>query len=260
MVVSPTCAGHDEQVRHLVGPVQLDDPALELAVSMALLRRVSRGEAEDTLRVHRPSTPVVVFGRRDTRLPGYAEAVRRAREAGYEPLIRSVGGSAVAYDETALVIDVVAHERDPAVGMDRRFKDFGNLYADALRSLGIDSRVGAVPGEYCPGAQSVNSRGVIKLIGTAQRVVHQAWLFSALVVVTGHEGLRPVLGEVYRSLDLPFEEQSVGSVTGEAPQLAPAMVEEVLVRAHANQHTIQTWDIDGATMSLAHQLAADQRA
>jgi lipoate-protein ligase A len=248
------------QVRLLVEPAQLEDPALELAVSMALLRRVSRGEIGDTLRVHHPSAPVVAFGRRDTRRRGYAAAVRQAREAGYEPLVRSVGGSAVAYGETALVIDVVARERDPARGMDARFNDFGNLYADALRPLGIDARVGAVPGEYCPGAQSVNSRGVIKLIGTAQRVVQQAWLFSALVVVAGHEALGPVLDEVYRALDQPFDAQSVGSVVGEAPHLTSAMVEEALVDAHAHQQRLELWHLDAATTDLARQLAADQRA
>jgi hypothetical protein len=144
--------------------------------------------------------------------------------------------------------------------MDARFRELGDTYATALRALGIDARVGAVPGEYCPGAQSVNARGVVKLIGTAQRIVHGAWLFSALVIVARHGPLQKVLGEVYRSLDQPFEEQSVGSVIGEAPQLTPAMVERVLIGAHSRRDLLVPSEPDAATMDLARRLRADHRA
>ena len=39
-----------------------------------------------------------------------------------------------------------------------RFEEVAGLIADALRALGVDARVGEVPGEYCPGAYSVNAR------------------------------------------------------------------------------------------------------
>ncbi|HET6985693.1 MAG TPA: lipoate--protein ligase, partial [Kribbella sp.] len=62
------------------------DSALELAVGHALVRRMSAGDVAEALRVYRPSAPVVAFGRRDTRLPGFGAAVRAARAAGFEPL------------------------------------------------------------------------------------------------------------------------------------------------------------------------------
>ena len=51
--------------------------------------RASRGEIGETLRVYRPSGPVVALGRRDTRLPGSGDAVRLAREQGFEPVVRA---------------------------------------------------------------------------------------------------------------------------------------------------------------------------
>jgi octanoyl-[GcvH]:protein N-octanoyltransferase len=253
-------SGHDGLVRLVQGSTGDADPAVELAVSMALVRQASRGEVDETLRVYHPRTAVVAFGRRDTHRPGFTQAVRRARGAGFEPLVRSVGGRAAAYTEAALVLDVVGRATDSTIGMDARFRGFGDGYARALRSLGIDARVGAVPGEYCPGAQSVNARDVVKLIGTAQRVVRGAWLFSALVVVSDHEPLRPVLGDVYRLLGQPFDERSVGSVIGEAPAVGPARVEEALVNTHTHGRALEHAELDASTWDLARELAADHRA
>src|SRR4051794_20058396 len=155
---------------------------MELAVAHALVRRASASELTEALRIYRPAAPVVVFGRRDTRLPGFDAAVLAARAAGFEPLVRAVGGRPVAYTTQALLIDHVKHEPLAADGLETRFQYYGTLYAEILRELGIDARVGAVPGEYCPGAHSVNARGVVKLVGTGQRVVRNAWLFSTLIV------------------------------------------------------------------------------
>jgi lipoate-protein ligase A len=227
---------------------------------MALLRQVSSGEIDDTIRVYHPSRPVVAFGRRDTVLPGFAQAVRHAGDAGFVPLIRSVGGRAVAYTGTALVLDAIGGTDEPAAGMDARFNDFGARYAHALRGLGMDARVGAVPGEYCPGAQSVNARGSMKLVGTAQRVVRRAWLFSALVTIDEHLPLRPILRNVYRCLDQSFDENSVGSVLSEVPNATADRVTEALITAHLRGQTIEPVALDRATLELARELAVDHRA
>ena len=232
------------------------DEAVELAVGHALVRRVSAGEVEEALRVYRPSGPVVVFGRRDTRLPGFGAAVRAARAAGFEPLVRAVGGRPVAYTDQALVVDHVKHERLAPDGMETRFKQYGALYADVLQTLGIDARVGAVPGEYCPGAHSVNARGVVKLVGTGQRVVPNGWLFSALVVVGDDVRLQPLLADVYRHLELPFDPASVGSLSTEVPGLTVETVERQLLDAYG---ATAPQALDDATLELATSLAADHR-
>jgi lipoate-protein ligase A len=239
--------------------LQQDEEALELAVAHALVRRASDGDLDEALRIYRPAAPVVVFGRRDTRLPGFAAAVQTARDAGFAPLVRAVGGRPVAYTTEALVVDHVRHERLAPDGMESRFAHYGDLYAGVLRDLGIDARVGAVPGEYCPGAHSVNARGVVKLIGTGQRVVRDGWLFSALVVLGDDDRLRPLLTEIYRLLELPFDPASVGSVAAEAPGRADAV--ELLLRAAYAQHAVlHPATLDDATLTLARELAADHRA
>ena len=149
--------------------------ALELAISHALLTRVSKGELPSTLRVYRPRD-AVAFGKLDRLSDGYAAAVEAARTHGYEPVLRLPGGHAAAYNAQSIGIDVVWALDDPATGTHDRFANEGERLAAALRGLGVDARVGEVPGEYCPGAFSVNARGRVKLIGTAQRLVKEAAL------------------------------------------------------------------------------------
>jgi len=169
--------------------------AFELAVSHALLTRVAAGELPSTLRVYRPA-PAVAFGKLDTLRPGYANAVQAARARGYEPVLRLPGGHAAAYHSASLAIDVVWALEDPVVGTHERFACEGERLAGALRALGVDARVGEVPGEYCPGAYSVNARGEIKLIGTAQRLVRGGALLGASIVVGDGPGIRAVLDNV----------------------------------------------------------------
>ncbi|TDD59643.1 lipoate--protein ligase [Kribbella antibiotica] len=241
------------------GSLQQGEESLELAVAHALVRRASDGYLDEALRIYRPAAPVVVFGRRDTRLPGFAAAVQAARDAGFEPLVRAVGGRPVAYTTEALVVDHVRHERLAPDGMEARFIQYGDLYAGVLRDLGIDARVGAVPGEYCPGAHSVNARGVVKLIGTGQRVVRDGWLFSALIVLGDDELLRPLLTEVYRLLELPFDPASVGSIASEAAGRGESV--ELRLRAAYAQHAVlEPAVLDAATLAVAHELSADHRA
>ncbi len=231
-----------------VGSIGADEPA-ELAVAHALLRRAGRGELDEALRIRTPRRPAVVFGRRDTLLPGFPAARAAAVEAGFQVGVRAVGGRAVAYTTDALVIDHVRREPEPAGGLERRFAEYGEALASVLRRFGVDARVGAVPGEYCPGAESVNARATVKLAGTAQRVIRQAWLFSVVITVGGREALGPVLSAVYGHLDLPFDPASVGTVTGEAPGTRLDDLTTAVLAAHGrseadaeplDEHTIET--------------------
>ncbi|CAM02429.1 lipoate-protein ligase A [Saccharopolyspora erythraea NRRL 2338] len=236
-----------------------EDQALEIAVAHALLRGVSRGDSGAVLRVYRPTAPVVAFSRRDSHLPGFDAAVRAARDAGFQPLVRPQGGRAVAYTEQSVVVDHVSPHPDFPAGLNERFTDYGHLWADVLREHGVDARVGAVPGEYCPGAYSVNARGVVKLVGTAQRLVRQAWLFSAVAIFDGAEVLRPLLTEIYAHLGLDFDGSSVGSVREEVPDLDLERFESAVIASYGALTELTPTALDDGVVSAAHDLAVDHR-
>jgi octanoyl-[GcvH]:protein N-octanoyltransferase len=209
------------------------EEADELAAAHTLLRRAGDGEVDEAVRIRVPSGPVVVFGRRDTGLPGFEAAVAAARSAGFATAVRAVGGRAVAYTDQSVVVDHVRAEAGAMARMDARFEEFGRRFATLLAGWGVDARVGPVPGEYCPGAHSVNARGEVKLVGTAQRVLPRAWLFSSLVVVGDRDRIRDVLADVYGRLGLPFAAGAVGSLDSEVGGLTPDDVVEQVRRAWA---------------------------
>jgi lipoate-protein ligase A len=235
------------------------DQALEVAVAHAMLRRVSRGESGPAVRVYRPGTRVVAFGRRDTLLPGFPAAVRAVREAGFTPVLRAPGGRAVAYTERSLVVDHVGPDPGYLAGMDERFVGYAELWAGVLRNHGVGAQVGAVPGEYCPGAHSVNARGQVKLVGTAQRMVRGAWLFSAVAIFDDAEVLRPLLTDVYRLLELPFDDDSVGSVVAESREVSLDDFEAEVVAAYDDRFGLVPTPLTEDLLARARDLAADHR-
>jgi lipoate-protein ligase A len=246
-------------MRLMRGPLREGDPALELALARVMLTRARLGVFEEALRIYRPDSAVVVFGRRDTHLPGFPRAAEAARAAGFEPVVRATGGRAVAYTDAALVVDHVRHDPGPIGGQEARFAEFGAQFVALFQDLGVDARLGAVPGEYCPGAHSVNARGVEKLVGTAQRMVPGAWLFSSLVVVDAADRLRPVLGQVYRCLGQDFDESSVGSLSREVPALDIDHLEEAVVDMLRAGRPAQPVQVDPHLLELARSQVAAYR-
>src|SRR5918992_2801879 len=211
--------------------------ATNLALAHALARRADQEEGYEAVHVYQPTGRSVVFGRRETRLPGFPAAVHAARDAGFVPLIRATGGRAVAYTEETVVVHHVRHDADPTKGHDARFQDFGASFADILGQLGVAALLGPVPGEYCPGAHSVNARGEVKLVGTAQRILRRAWLFGSLVIIGDETVIRTVLTQVYRHLGHEFDPTAVGSLSFENPALDTQTVAKTLLGVYATTTT-----------------------
>src|SRR5690606_18601198 len=131
------------------------------------------GEQPETLRLYRPDD-VVAFSGLDAASAGFAEAVAAARAAGFGAALRLAGGRAAVFHSGTLAFAWAVPVADLRRGIQERFDAVSELIAAALRRLGVDARVGEVPGEYCPGAHSVNARGRVKLMGVGQRVVRGA--------------------------------------------------------------------------------------
>jgi lipoate-protein ligase A len=236
-----------------------EDPVLELALATALLEQVASGRRGPVIRVYRPM-PTVAFGRRDSFLAGFERAVGAATSAGFTPAIRSAGGRAAAYHEECLVLDEIVPARDAMADVDARFAAEAESQAQALRGLGIDARVGEVPGEYCPGRFSVNARGQTKLIGAAQRIIGGAWLFSTVVVVDGAARVRAVLEDVYAALDLTWDPASVGSIANERPGATVERVRAALLAPIEARYRLGPAAVGHAERAAASELLRRHRA
>src|SRR5919201_5797218 len=141
-----------------------DQPELSTAISRAILERVAAGELPPTIRIHRPGREVA-FGRQDVANPGYGAAADAARAAGFAAVERLAGGRAAVFHEGTIAIARAYSDPQPPKRTYARFEEMADVITAALRELGVDARVGEIPGEYCPGAYSVNAGGRTKLAG-----------------------------------------------------------------------------------------------
>jgi lipoate-protein ligase A len=205
-------------------------PALDIARSHATLLRVSRGELPSLTRVYRPAA-TLAFGRLDARRAGYVAAAAAARAHGFAAVMRLAGGQAAAYDEQSLVVERFLGPGAAGDDLHVRFADMTALIVGALRDLGVDARHGELPGEYCPGRHSVNSRGTLKVAGAAQRVVRDAAMVSAVIVVGNGAAVRDVLTDVYAALEIAWRPETAGSLDEHHPALTVDDVEEAILAA-----------------------------
>ena len=233
--------------------MQADSPAL--VVRGRLADAVADGAATATLRDRvaytgqpavRAWAPgrIVAFGRRDTRSDGYDAAAAAAREHGFEPVERSVGGRAVAYDgETTLAFARITPVDGVRGGLDERYAALTRDVLGALAALGVDASEGEPPESFCPGQHSLRVAGDGKLAGLAQRVTQGAAITSGVLTVANRDDLAAVLEAVYGALDVPFDPASVGSVANAGGPSDPTRVRDALEDALVGDREREVVDV-----------------
>jgi octanoyl-[GcvH]:protein N-octanoyltransferase len=236
-----------------------DRPTLGTAVSRAILQRVATGELPPTMRLHRPGR-ILAFGRQDRLAPGFPEAVHSAREAGFEPLVRLAGGHAAVYHEGTLAFSLAVPDPYPPRRTRARFEEVAALVVAVLRGLGVDARVGEVPGEYCPGEFSVNARGERKLAGLGQRVIAGGAHLGGVLVVRDSAAVRDVLEPVYAALGLAWDSATTGSVADEVGEVSEDRVVEALLDQAARRWELVPSELDPTTLALAERLEREHLA
>ena len=233
-----------------------DRPAFGTAVSEAILERVAAGELEPTVRLHRPARELA-FSKQDRAAPGFPAAVAAARGAGFEPVVRLAGGRAAAFHEGSLALAWASPADRPTTGTSERFELSSGVISSALRRLGIDARVGEIPGEYCPGAWSVSAGGRVKLAGIGQRIVAGAAHVGAVLVVTDAAPLRAALESVYSALELDWIPATAGAVDDEAPGTTLDDAEEAILAELGARFALTEAELDRATLTRAAELEPD---
>ena len=234
------------------------DPVLDIALSHALLAEVASGRRPPALRVFRPG-PTVAFGRLDALRAGFGRACAAARELGFTPLVRSVGGHAAVFDERCVVVERITHDEDATAGLRARFEDQSRRVRDALAALGADARIGELAGEYCPGPHSVNLGGRVKVAGVAQRIVRHGAITSAIVVASGGPQLRAAIEAVYAALAIAIDPATAGALDDELPGVTPRDVARALEQAYAADSQLEPRALDPGVLASARELAVRHR-
>lgn len=218
---------HVEQLR-LIEQSFGDSPEMNVGVSHALLEAISTGALTGPIfRLHVPES-VMAFGMIDRTQPGYSYATRIAAAHGFAPVERLAGGRAAVFHRQTLAFSFTVGDRNPKSGITERFMMISSLVNRVFRNLGLDSRIGEVEGEYCPGEFSINIGGSVKVMGVGQRLVRDAAYVGGVIVVDGAAPIRDVLIPVYRALQIDWDPRTVGGLADRAPGLGTKQISEAI--------------------------------
>jgi len=232
-----------------------DDAGFDTGVSHAVLEQVSQGQLGETFRISTPGRSVV-FGKRDVHSPGFEEAVRLSRLHGYSPVIRLPGGRAVAFHERTISFSWTTPGTDPIGSIRRRFTETATLISRALELVGVPTRIGEIPGEYCPGEHSINHAGSIKLAGIGQRLAPKASHVGGVLVVDDAAGIRDVLIPIYDALGLTMDPHTIGSAAAVATGVDTDAVTAAIVEALSEEcASIVPTVLDATTLARAADVA-----
>jgi len=229
------------------------DAALDTALSTVLVRRVAAGTSPPTLRLFVPGR-VVAFGRQDAVRAGYRRAVAAVTDLGYAPVERLAGGRAAVFHEETLAFAWSRPEADPRTTITVRFEEIAGIMADALRRVGVDARVGEVPGEYCPGAYSVNARGERKLMGVGQRLVRGASHVGGVVVVDRADLVNVPLVPAYAALGYDWDPRITGAVADEVVATRSDVQMAIVDAFTAAGHDLAEGDVESGELLEAQAM------
>ncbi|GAB3682615.1 biotin/lipoate A/B protein ligase family protein [Salinarchaeum chitinilyticum] len=197
------------------------------------------------VRVWRPHQQVA-FGRRDSGALGYDRARRLAREQGYTPVGRSVGGRAVAYQGTTVAFARVEPVEDPRTGLQDRYEAATDALDAALETVGVESASAGEPDDaFCPGSHSL-SVGDGKIVGIAQRVTTDAALVAGVAIPRDRWPIAEVLDDVYDALEVSFDPCTVGSVQAAGGDGDPEALVTAIEDALVGQHEPEIERVEGA--------------
>ena len=228
-------------------------PALDTAISRALLHNVASGIEPETLRLHRTAS-VVAFSRQDSKSAGYYQAIESAQNQDFGAIQRLVGGRAAVFHENTMAFAWTIPDQEPRKSVRERFEEISNLIANSLLSLGVDARVGEIPGEYCPGSCSVNARGLKKLMGVGQRLIPRASHIGGVLVIKDSDRVRNVLVPVYEHLGFPWKKETAGSIEDEIGTIHYEDVERAIIEAFKEKFEIEEGCLANSTKELAIRL------
>lgn len=230
-----------------------DDPTLDHALSRAVLMQVAEGSLPDTIRVWKPDR-CVAFSARDARDAVYGRAREAALSLGFAAVERLAGGRAAVFHPGTVAIAWARSESTSPAPILQRFEECSTIVALALQNLGVDARVGQVPGEYCPGDHSINIGGRKKVAGLGQRVTRGASHLGGVIVVEDGRSVARVLEAVYEALAIEWDPLVTGSVSEEIGCSWSSVVDSLLQELSRHYDLIDV-SMPPSTLAAAQKLA-----
>lgn len=235
------------------------DPLLDVGVARALLERAAQTGAGALMLWH-PLAPALSLGRLDIRDPRSPQLTTLARDACVTVVRRLAGGRAATLDAGCLCLGwAQPHAR--LEQSSARYQLLADTIISALGDLGIDGSVGEAPGEWCPGAWSVQGPNG-KLAGLAQRQIAGAAWCEALIVIERPPTLAMLSRQVHELLDIPWRETAHGQLAAllsGQPDLHVRLNDALLRALHRRWPLLARRSLPVTVGDRALQLSAEHR-
>jgi lipoate-protein ligase A len=228
------------------------DPAVDQALSNALLDEVSAGRRGPVLRLVSPAS-MVSFGSEDRQQAELGAGAAAALARGHAPVNRPSGGRAVVFGPHTVLFAFVLPRAVPLTP-NRRFDTVAGLLCEALAAVGCPAEIGETAGEYCPGAHSLRAGGR-KVSGMAQRITPRAALVEGVIVVEDADSTRATLLDVYHAIGYSWDPATAGALD----QVAPGVGVDAVRAAIADSLTVGRVAAGADAEAAAARIAADLR-
>lgn len=171
-------------------PIYLfDEPRSPFLWTEVLLREVNANPNQVLVHLW-PLEQTVILGMLDKQVPYLEEGLAVIRKAGYEPVVRNLGGLAVVADEGVLNFSLfLPNPTDQKLEIKGAYQLMKELVEAILADQGVTVEAYEVVDSYCPGNFDL-SIGGRKFAGLAQRRIKDGIVVSIYLSVCGDQARR----------------------------------------------------------------------
>lgn len=180
------------------------------------LREVNRQSGRGILHFW-PMEQTVILGMMDSQVPSLSQGLTTIYLAGYQPIIRSLGGLAVVADQGVLNLTLILpNPQGQRLDLRQSYQVMVDVICQALADFPVEVVSGEIVDSYCPGTFDLSIDGR-KFAGLAQRIYQGAIAVSAYISLGGNQANRGhLVADFYEASFAPEP------VSDRYPQVNPA--------------------------------------
>lgn len=135
------------------------------------------------------TSPLVILGMMDTKLPYFKEALSLFEEKNHAYVVRNSGGLAVVSDPGVLNISLIFPEEETRLSINAGYERMHHLINQAFASFNKKIEAVEIPDSYCPGEYDLSIDGK-KIAGISQRRIKGGIAIMIYLSVNGNQNKR----------------------------------------------------------------------
>lgn len=184
----------DDYSSHRFAPFALTDALIKEA-----------GEKKQPILHFWTTTPYVILGMMDTKLPFLTDALRIFSSYGYPYLVRNSGGLAVVSDEGVLNFSLIFPEGDERMPINEGYERMHHIIKTAFKDFDEHIDAYEIADSYCPGDYDLSINGK-KIAGIAQRRLKGGIAIMIYLSVSGDQQKRAEMIRTFYDIGLKEKE------------------------------------------------------